>query len=371
MSQKHISLLTINLSSGGAERIAINVANGLSEMGYNVDLVTFKAGGAFSAFLDSRVKIIDLNTKSTPWLQCRRSSPLRSYLASEKPDAVLSFGQKMNRCLIIAASLSGYKGKLIISERNRFTEMFPNSIARFIRWVQLRYLYKKADKCICVSNGVKDDFLEKKLLKDAQATVIYNPVAMKGANDIVSHRWFSEKGLKVILGVGSLNSRKDFETLVRAFGILAVKDASLRLVILGEGSHRKKLDALAIKLKVKDKFDLPGFVPNAIPYIARSSVLVMSSLHEGFGNVLVEALACGTNVVSTECPSGPSEILDNGSYGWLVPVGNAEKMAEAINEALLKPKNVVLLKERAKTFSLENGIKNYVNLIDKTLRVDS
>jgi glycosyltransferase involved in cell wall biosynthesis len=185
----------------------------------------------------------------------------------------------------------------------------------------------------------------------------------------VAHRWFRPAAPPVVLAVGSLSARKDFPTLVRAFArVRAERDC--RLVILGQAASPKKTEekrgglmALAGSLGVAADIDLPGFVTNPYAYLARAAVFVLSSAHEGLPGVLIEALACGCPVVSTDCPSGPAEILDGGRFGALVPVGDDQAMAAAIATTLDRPIEAATLRERATLFDVDRAVDRYLELL--------
>ncbi len=364
----HIALLAINMKGGGAERIAVSVANGFAERGIRTDMLLFQGTGPFLSFLAPQVNRIALNMKTSPWCQLTPHSPLRAYLEEQKPDLVMSFGQKMNRALLAAKLCSGYAGAIVISERNRFSEMYPNPVARALRRWQNRFFYRHADHCICISQGVQDDFVRHGILQPEKTSVIYNPIEVRNTDAVPDHRWLSGKAGPLILGAGTLNTRKNFEMLVEAFALLRKKRGDIRLVILGEGSHRIDLEKRIDALGLAEVVSLPGFVPNPAPYMSKADLFVMPSRHEGFGNVLVEALACGCNVVSTDCPSGPREILENGLYGWLTPTDDPIRMAAAMEDALNNPKPAEFLRSRAEYFSPRRGLEAYIALIEKVLQ---
>ncbi len=197
--------------------------------------------------------------------------------------------------------------------------------------------------------------------------MIYNPVWSPEieilAGQPVAHIWPVQQDVPVIISAGRFSSEKDFSTLIQAFAKLR-KKRQAKLILLGEGSLRASLEDLAKQLGVIDDLTMPGFVENPFAYLARADVFVLSSAHEGFGNVLVEAMACGTPVVSTDCPSGPREILDGGRYGALAPVGDADALAAAIQQKLDNPTSAELLKTRAREFSVEKAAGAYLALAE-------
>ena len=198
-------------------------------------------------------------------------------------------------------------------------------------------MYPYADRTITVSKEAAEDLSHFIGLNRGEIDVIYNPVIgpnVKGKMEkSVDHPWFSDESIPVILGVGRLLEQKDFPTLIQAFAKLRTSRSS-RLVILGEGDRRPFLEDCVERLGLSEHVWMPGFKPNPLKYMANADVFVLSSKREGLGNVLIEAMACGTPVVSTDCKSGPSEILKGGEYGRLVPVGDSSALAAAIEEAL-------------------------------------
>jgi glycosyltransferase involved in cell wall biosynthesis len=229
-----------------------------------------------------------------------------------------------------------------------------------------RHFYPRADAIIAVSNGIADDLAQVTGLPRERITTIYSPVItpelQEKARAPLDHPWFAQGSPPVLLGVGRLVPQKDFPTLLKAFArVRAVRKA--RLVILGEGIRRMELETLVRELGVAADVTLPGFVANPFPYMAGASVFVLSSAWEGLPGVLIEAMACGCPVVSTDCPSGPAEILDGGAYGPLVPVGNDEALAKAILSVLETPPDPERLRVRAALFSVDRAADRYLEVL--------
>jgi len=223
-----------------------------------------------------------------------------------------------------------------------------------------------ADAVIAVSHDVAEDIVRHTGLDRNQITTIYNPTVTpdlaEKAKLYVDHPWLTPGSPPVILGAGRLSPQKDFQTLIKAFArIRAVHPA--RLIILGEGKKRNQLQALAQSLGVGDDVALPGFVENPFAWMTRSSIFVLSSAWEGLPGVLIEALACGCPTVSTDCPGGAAEILANGLYGMLVPVGDDKALAEAILATLDTPPAPELLRKRAAQFSIEKAVNQYLEVL--------
>ena len=227
-----------------------------------------------------------------------------------------------------------------------------------------RKIYRWADAIVAVSNGVADDVAREVGLDRNRIRTIYNPaitpdLASK-AREPVHHRWFQPGATRVIISMGRLNVQKDYPTLLRAFKRLLTQQQDLRLIILGEGEEREALELLARELRIADYVDLAGFVSNPFAYMAKASVFVLSSAWEGLPMALVEAMACGTPVVSTDCPFGPKEILERGRYGPLVPIRDDEALAQAIKETLDNPLSSEILKNAATRFSVQKAAHDYL-----------
>jgi glycosyltransferase involved in cell wall biosynthesis len=226
--------------------------------------------------------------------------------------------------------------------------------------------YPWADAIIAVSDGVADDVARVTSLPRESITTIHNPVVTPELQEKMraplDHPWFAPGNPPVLLAVGRLVDQKDFPTLLKAFArVRAVRKA--RLIILGEGKERPELEALTGKLGVASDVDLPGFVLNPFPYMIRASALVLSSAWEGLPGVLIEAMACGCPVVSTDCPSGPAEILNGGAYGPLVPVGDDAALAKAILSVLEAPPDSERLRAQAALFSVDRATDQYLQVL--------
>src|SRR5574337_1077880 len=242
------------------------------------------------------------------------------YLRHEQPDVVLSAANHVNDAALWARYITRARTRLVVRASNylRPPAIYTRRDAQLFRPQLAGCFYSWADAIIAVSDGVADNVARVTGLPRERITTIYNPVVtpelQEKARAALDHPWFAPGSPPVLLAVGRLAAQKDFPTLLRAFArVRAVRKA--RLIILGEGKERPALEALALELGVASDVDLPGFVLNPFPYMAQASLSVLSSAWEGFGNVVAEAMACGCPVVSTNCPSGPAEILDGISAG--------------------------------------------------------
>ena len=231
-----------------------------------------------------------------------------------------------------------------------------------------RLTYPCAESIITISDGVARDLSDIIDMDEAWMRTIYNPAFDLGIREKcykpVGHEWLNDDDKTVVIGVGSLKPQKDFSTLLKA--IHQIENDSIHLIILGKGDLMENLVQQANELGIYDRISFPGFVDNPYAYMAKADVFALSSAWEGFGNVIVEAMACETPIVCTDCPGGPAEILDNGTYGSLVPVGDDVAMAKAIQEMLDHPTNPELLVSRAHDFRIKKIVDQYE---DKLLSV--
>lgn len=365
-----LSFFISHLHGGGMERVTVSLIKGLVARGFPVDLVLVNRGmGAYEEDIPKGCRIVDLKAKRA----LTAIPAFVRYLKSGKSGVLITALTHVNIVALLARTISGVRIPIIVTEHSNFSAAHPFAerklMSKFFPPL-MRWLYPKADFVVGVSQGVIDD-LKKVLGFDSEKfRVIYNPIVSKEllqkAEEPLDHPWFQDGEPPVILAVGRLHVSKDFPTLLRAFALVR-KEIHSRLVILGEGEKRKELGTLACELGVREDLDLPGFVENPYQYMKRAAVFVLSSQWEGFGNVLVEAMACGCPVVSTDCPSGPREILAGGEYGILVPVIDPERLAQEILRVL---KNQELAKElsekgkkRALDFTVEKAVEEYLRLI--------
>jgi glycosyltransferase involved in cell wall biosynthesis len=397
-----IAVLLPSLEGGGAERSMLTLVKAFLAEGRTVDLVLCKAKGAYLAEVPEGATMIELQpmgelrtrwnaamvnirdffavlrpvllaTKIAP--EIARMQSLRQYLEESRPDVILSALPYANLVSIWAKRITEGDVPVVVSERIALaTYCAAPSNFRKWRWRYLpelvRRTYPGASAVVSVSNYVANELTTVVGLRKGSVTTIYNPVVDESLRELArqtpEHPWFAPDTPPVIMGVGRLTEQKDFATLLRAFArVRGSREA--RLVILGEGRLHGDLEALAGELGVAADFDMPGFVANPYQYMARASVLVLSSTYEGLPGVLIQALACACPVVSTDCPGGSAEILADGKYGALVDVGDAEAMANAILSELDKPTSRELLLQRAEDFTVERAVGNYLALLDSVV----
>ncbi len=397
----HIALLMRDLEGGGIQKNLLRLAESFSHRGHTVDLVVYKAKGPHLAHIPPGVNLVALECiafkpaarglafgyllaadpsvlwpllqslrrawEISPWL--KRLPALARYLRRTRPQALLSAGNTLNCTAALARRLANTETRLVVSERNHLSAYIKGRQRRR-RWRCLPELiartYPWANATVAVSNGVADDLALTAGLPRERIITVYNPIVsaklLERAKMPLNHAWLGSDSPPVILGVGSLNEKKDFPTLLRAFERVREQRA-VRLLILGEGEEHVSLTRLAEELGVADDVSLPGFAVNPYAYMARAAVFVLSSIYEGLPTVLIEALACGCPAVSTDCPSGPAEILQSGCYGPLVAVGDDRALAQAILGVLENPPNPEWLRRRAAEFSVERGSERYLEIL--------
>lgn len=326
-----------DVADGGAERMTVAVANGMSARGMAVDLVLAAKRGPFLSEVDDSVRVVDLAAGKVS----RALWPLVGYLRRERPDVMLTTLTHTSFFAVLARALSGTGVPTVVREASTPQHRLAPWTSRMTRVARsLKPLtYRAADGVIAVSDGVKQALVDVLGVPEAKIATLYNPVVGPGLREAAcqepEHPWLARGGPPVVLSVGGLRPHKDFATLIRAFARLPRSDA--RLVILGEGPERPALEALVGELGLRDRVDLPGFELNPFAYMARAAVYVLSSTREGLPGGLVQALACGCPAVATDCPSGPREVLRDGELGELVPVGDDVAMAAAIERTLTSP----------------------------------
>ncbi len=358
---RRIACLFATSGHSGVDRIMQRLLPAIAARGYQVDLLHVRGHGpeiAPGAGLD----VIDLGAAHVG----SALPGLVRYLHSYGPDVIFSDKDRVNRTAMLARWLSRSHARLVL--RNGTTVSVDlrdrKPLDRFLQRLSMRYLYARADSILMPSQGAADDFaaftgVDRKRIKVVPSPVI-SPQLFELASAPVEHPWLADETQPVVLGVGELCGRKDFETLIRAFAALR-RTLAARLIILGRGRRRERLRALADELGVGDAVDLPGFEANPYRYIARADLLALTSRWEGLGLVLVEAMALGTAVVATDCPSGPRELLDHGRLGRLVPVGDDLALARAMREALAEPPPVEAMRQAAQGYTTEASADAYLS----------
>jgi glycosyltransferase involved in cell wall biosynthesis len=359
-----IAFFLPRMAGGGTERVVISLAAGFQERGHTVDFVLVHADGPLMEAIPDGVRVVDLQGSGL-----LASLPgLTRYIRREKPQAFVSAPDIANPFVIWAKLLAMSRTKVLItSHTNLSASVRQASLWQYkILPLLLGVSWPFAKAIVAVSDGTADNLSKTARIPRKRIEVVYNPIPLAEIARLnvadVEHPWFAPSQPPVILAAGRLTEAKDYPSLLRAFALVAGRRPA-RLVILGDGELRAELSALAKDLGVADQVAMPGFEQNPYRYMARCAAFVLSSSWEGFGNVLVEALACGAQVVSTDCPDGPAEILRGGKYGRLAPIGDPESLAAAIEDALDHPLPKEMLSGRALQFVPGIAVDRYLEVL--------
>ncbi len=402
VSPQRIAFLLDNLNGGGAERVVLAMASGFAALGYEVDLLVCELQGELCNSVPAGVNLVALEPVDKVaglfaairlggwrglggilfWLASARKIPrsfryihdIRTYLQTRRPAVLSSALGKSSVNAILAISGLNVPTRVFVGVHialsTRSEQSRKSGKGQAYSMVPMfRYCFAKAHGVIAASRGVAEDATSFLGLDPARVHVVYNPVdAPESAHEpanAVPHPWFEADAPPVILGMGRLVEQKNFPLLIRAFAMVRQR-VDARLVILGgdkssaeQMAHRQELRELAVELGVGDYMALPGYQSNPHSFLRTARLFVLSSSFEGFGNVLVEALLQGCPVVSTDCPSGPAEILEDGRYGKLVPVDDPARLAEAILDSLSSTPDAEVLRRRGREFSLERAVTDY------------
>lgn len=341
-----------------------SLTRGFVALGQPVDLVLVRAEGPHLARLPPEANRIALGARHS----LMALPALARYLRQRQPAALLAAKDRAGRVAVLARALAGTDTRIVLRlGTNLSTAMSGRSaLERSLRYWPIRLLYPKIDRIVAVSQGVAEDTARIARIPREAITVIRNPVItpelLGQAALPCLHSWFQPGSPPVVLGVGRLQQQKDFPTLIRAFALVH-RERPCRLVILGEGSGRAGLLELVDRLGLADEVDLPGFQPNPYPFLHRAALFALSSAWEGSPNALTEAMALGTPVVSTDCPSGPRELLDGGRFGALVPVGDVPALAAAIASTLEQHLPPADLRAAVSEYNQETSARHYLEAL--------
>lgn len=368
-----LAFIINSLSGGGAERVVQTLSNSLINKGHEIYIILLNDEEQIYK-LDSKIKVITLKTsfvsKGIGKILFIPFQSLELFLLLKKLEIknAISFLVRANLVFSFMKFFSNFR--VVISERNYSRKQyerkkFSNQIMNFM----IKKLYFKADLIVPISNGIKKSLVKDYHLDESKIKVIHNPQDLEYINNYKLSKidFIFEKDHSYFITLGRLIEQKDHVSMIKAFKILKEKNSMIKLIILGDGPLKNNLQSLINDLGLENDIFLLGFIKNPFEYLKRSDVFVFSSKFEGFGNVLVEAMACGIPVISTNCPSGPSEILDDGKYGMLTEVEDykdlAAKMVSMLNEETLtyyKNKSI----KRAKDFDVKIIEQEYLKLFE-------
>ena len=358
-----------SLKGGGAERLVVNLLKGLSRRDFSITLLLYE--GIFDYPLPENVEVITLHIRSSKnVLKFTKGFILKiisiaRLIRKDKPDIIFSLLSGTNLIAILAKMLSGAHSKVIVSERNHPSISLKNEMYGRITRFLMKYFYLKAERTIAVSCGIKKDLVENFKLPSEKIEVIYNPVDIEEIETLsieeINHPWFNDE-IPIIISVGRLTKQKGYSYLIKAFSLVR-QSLRCRLLIIGRGEEEGNLVNMVNVLDLRNDTEFLGFQKNPFKYMEKSSLFVLSSLYEGFSNVIVEAMAVGLPVISTDCPSGPSEIIEHGKNGILVRPEEEAALAQAILNVLtndeLRKKLSSEAKIRAQYFAFDRMIERY------------
>ncbi len=341
----------------------IDLTQELARLGHRGEIVLARAEGEFLHEAQRTFPVVTLGVtkfRAVPW-------SLSRYLRKHKPDVLIANMWPLTAAAVIGRTLSRQRCQLLLVEHNTLSHQYA-SWGAFHHWMlstSMRFTYRHADGVAAVSDGAAADLALLARLPRERVATLYNPVPQRAmpsrdALRMARSLWDCGAGAK-LLSVGNLKQQKNHPLLLRAFSMLSRRDG--KLMLLGFGDGEPALRALATELGIADRVIFAGFHADPSPFYATADLFVLSSDYEGLPTVLIEALSFGLPVVSTDCLSGPAEILDHGRYGALVPVGDAAALARAMDEALSRPHDREALKRRARDFAPEKAAAAYLKLL--------
>jgi glycosyltransferase involved in cell wall biosynthesis len=362
MRRKKLAFLLPDMRGGGAERVALRLIEDFVAAGHEVQLVLMEARGELMPLLPPAVRVFDLQAKRIRNVLV----PLRRYLREQQPDAIQVSMWPLTVMGVLAHRLSGSRARVVLSEHITLSKQYAylGAVGLLQLRQSIRFFYPLADARIAVSRQAADDLARVSGIARESIDVVYNPVgappAGAQAGPDVDALWGGAAAR--IITVGSLKDQKNHALLIRSFARL-VRTRPARLMILGEGELRGKLEALARDEGVAEHVVMPGFFADPWPFYLSANLFALSSDYEGYPLVLIEAMRAGLPIVSTDCESGPDEILAGGSFGALVPCGDADAFAGAMARMLDDPTGAHLLRERAEVLSGQDTSDRYLELM--------
>lgn len=360
--QPLIAILLPDLRPGGAERVHVNMAHNWISKGFAVDFVLLGERGELIEVLPQQARTVDLKARRYRGAVL----PLRNYIRRESPAVLLAAMWPLTVVALLAQKLAHNRTRVVVSDHSLLSKSYEDYGRLHYLFLRLSMMltYRFANARIAVSNGVAAELAWLSGIQVDKFEVIYNPVVLNSTAGQVHAlpRELKRSTGPIILSVGSLKRVKNHELLLEAFSLLPA-EINATLCILGEGSRRPLLEDVIQKKGLQGRVLLPGFRAETTPWYQHADLFVLSSNHEGFGNVLVESLESGVPVVSTDCPSGPREILCEGKYGELVPVNDPDALALAMTETLSKVPDKDALRSRASDFSVSEISQMYLKVM--------
>lgn len=329
MKNKKILFIIPSITGGGAEKVLSVILNNLDREQFSVSLLVFKDINAYGP-LPEDIKFTCLNKRGR--LDNLRLIPaIRKVIKNERPDVVCSYLYYSNVMVSLALSFCSHKPPVVMTEHSILSQSVRESRFVSIYELLIKTLYKRAACIVAVSSGIKDDLAENFGISCKNINTIHNPIESDRIQALASqnpgHPWFDDE-IPVLVSCGRLSAAKNFPLLLKSVGAV-LKKTPVRLIIVGDGEQKDELVLLAEGLGISESVDFVGFQKNPFKIFSNSDILILTSTREGFGNVIVEAMACGVPVVSTRS-AGPEDIIHDGVNGILVSNGDERALAEAI-----------------------------------------
>lgn len=358
-AERKVAIFMPSLHGGGAERAMLVFAGELLSRGYEVDLVLANKEGALVPLVPKGARIVDC--------KCRRMlhvfPKLAKYLRTNTVVAVYSTITHANIMAALTSRAVGLKVPVVVRQSNAPLSERGPGISHLVSKRLIPVVYTGASSVIAVSDGVRSELVSMQPKLSGAIKVLPTPVLttqiLRQGEEAPAHRWFAERNTPIVLSAARLERHKGMLELVRAFAdVRETREA--RLVIIGEGSARRELEAEVSRLGLGNQVDLPGFQGNPFSFINHANLFVLNSYYEGLPNVLIQAMGFGTPVVSTDCRSGPAEILDGGRLGRLIPVGSHEQLVRSILESLDLPKHEAARESAWNRFGAEAATSAYL-----------
>ena len=357
-----ICVIAARYALSGVPLAQLRFARALAAMGHDVELIFGLINPGYNLPKIDGVSVRVLNKSRVIGMIL----PMMQYFKKRSPDVVFSAGDHLNVVVLLAAFMSGSKAKISCSSRVTPFDTYSN-LPFTKRWILkffMRAVMPRADALTCVSKDMVAQY--RQVFQLPPHICIYNIIcddnSQKKMNEPVDEKWFTGKSEPIVVAAGLLEPWKGFADLIHAMAVL-LNTRRAKLIILGDGSLRTELQALINELDLAHAVKLLGYVENPLRYFSRSDIFVLSSYVEGMPNVLVEAMMCGCTPVSTNCPTGPRELLQDGKYGYLVPVSDPVAMAAGISQAIDNPVAVSFLHDAVKPFSEKEVIANHFDVL--------
>lgn len=354
-----VAVFVPSMHGGGAERAMLMFCVELLRRGFLVDLITTRLEGPLRALIPEGVSVVDLKSPKTSLALPR----LVRYLRRTRPAALYSTIMNANVVAALAGILSGSGTRTIVRESNAPLSTPKNTLSRWLTFRAAPYLYGLTDGVIAVSKGVADELNSMAPKLRERVRVIPTPVisdsVITQGMEPVDHPWFLRRDKPVVVSAARLEPHKGIFALVKAFARVREK-RDARLVLLGQGTQQRRIEALIGELGLGDHVALLGWVPNPYAYMSKADAFVLASEHEGLPNVLIQAMAFGTPIVATDCKSGPFEILAGGKFGTLVPVNDEEAIAKGVLHALTLPRQHEAMSHARATYGAERAVDQYL-----------